>query len=86
MEHLKYVHAVLNETLRLYPSGGFVSRVTNTDVDIGPYSVPADTTVLIPLALLQTLPEHFPEPEAFRPDRFMVEVSFLLATRAEQKG
>ena len=71
MENFQYIQAAIYETLRLYPSGGFISRFTNCEVQIGPYKVPADTPVIIPLVLLQTLPEHFPEPLQFKPERFI---------------
>lgn len=74
MENMKYIHAVLYETLRLYPSGGFISRITNTEVMVGKYKVPANTPVIIPLVLLQTLPEHFPNPNEFKPERHLDEV------------
>jgi len=73
MENFKYIQAVIYETLRLYPSGGSVTRVTKEEVMIGGYKVPANTTVVVPLVLLQNLPEHFPEPEKFMPERFMTD-------------
>jgi cytochrome P450 len=35
LEQMKYLDRVIKETLRLYPSASSMSRITETDVEIG---------------------------------------------------
>ena len=47
MRELKYIEAVVLEALRLYAPAYLVGRCANRDVQIGTYSLPAGTTVLV---------------------------------------
>jgi cytochrome P450 len=48
-----------------------VARVAKRDVEIGGWSIPAGTIVVPAIALVQMRPDLFPEPRAFRPERFL---------------
>ena len=63
--------AVVRETLRITPIVPFIERVTNEAVDFGDVRVPADTTVMFSPWLVHRDPAIWPDPLAFRPDRFL---------------
>jgi cytochrome P450 family 135 len=67
-----YADAVLQEVLRLRPSAASSARCATGDTELDGFAVPAGTN----LAML-TLSRHdavnFPEPERFRPDRWLAE-------------
>ncbi|MEV0186941.1 cytochrome P450 [Kitasatospora purpeofusca] len=64
--------AVVEETLRhASPLEGTTWRRTREEVDLGSGTVvPSDSSVLVVLAAANRDPEVFPDPDAFRPDRF----------------
>lgn len=62
--------AVVREALRLYPSGWIGSRVAATDVEVGGVEVPAGRMVLYSPYLTHRDPDLWPDPDAFRPERF----------------
>ncbi|CAH2094091.1 unnamed protein product [Euphydryas editha] len=71
INELPFLHACLDETLRLYPVLGVVTREVSED-----YTLPTGlrlekgTRIHIPVYYLHHNPEYFPEPEQFRPERF----------------
>jgi len=70
-EGLRYAQAVLKEAMRLYPPGWLLTRRTiGPDVFSG-HAVPAGTDVMLSPYLIQRHPAYWPEPEAFRPERFI---------------
>ncbi len=63
---------VVKEVLRLYPPAWIIGRETLADVTLaGGYFIPAGTTVFAVPLLLHRRPEHFPNPDAFDPDRWL---------------
>ncbi|MEO8432255.1 MAG: cytochrome P450 [Acidobacteriota bacterium] len=68
---LRYLDAVLHETLRLYPSAWGFSRLATSDCEIGGYRIPAGTSVLVSPWVTQRDPRFFEDPESFRPERWM---------------
>ncbi|BAX61929.1 cytochrome P450 [Burkholderia stabilis] len=68
---LRYLTQTLDETLRLYPSAPIlVSRRASRPVALGAWQFPARTLFMLPLQLMQRDERWFPEPHAFRPERF----------------
>jgi cytochrome P450 len=73
MEALPYAPQVVKEALRLYPPGWVLSRrAIRADV-LGRCDIPAGTDVLLNLYLLHRHPRFWPDPDAFRPERFALE-------------
>jgi cytochrome P450 len=68
-----YLDAVVKETLRVRPVVIDVARVVKSDVRIGGWDIPAGNIVVPAIALVQMRPDLFPDPEAFRPERFLDE-------------
>lgn len=75
-EHLKempYFDRVLKECQRLYPSVPVIGRHATDDFTLGKYTVPKGTTVDIIIYALHRDPDVYPQPEEFRPERFLPE-------------
>jgi cytochrome P450 len=67
---LTYTRQVIEETMRLYPPGWMLGRRALVDCHVGGYDVPARTVVLFSPYVTHRLPELWPDPERFDPDRF----------------
>ena len=73
MEALPYAQQVVNEALRLYPPGWLLSRrAIGADVLAG-FEIPAGADVLLSPYLLHRHPRFWPDPDAFKPERFASE-------------
>ncbi len=66
-----YLTATIQETLRLRPVISIVIRRLTEPVEIGGYELPAGVSVTPSVYLVHRNPEIYPEPEAFRPERFL---------------
>ncbi len=67
----EYLDAVIRETLRLRPVLPVVVRDLQADVELGGYHLPAGTRVACSIHLVHTNPEVYPDPHAFKPERFL---------------
>ncbi|WP_249744897.1 cytochrome P450 [Burkholderia pyrrocinia] len=68
---LRYLAQTLDETLRLYPSAPIlISRRASRPIALGAWQFPARTLFMLPLQLMHLDERWFPEPHAFRPERF----------------
>ncbi len=67
----EYADAVVKETLRLRPVIPIVVRRTTEPVQIGGYELPAGVTVAPCIYLVQRRADVYPDPYAFRPERFL---------------
>jgi cytochrome P450 len=66
-----YLDAVVTETLRLRPPVPMVSRHVMQPFRLGPYDLEPGTIVAILIYQVHRRPELYPEPERFRPERFL---------------
>jgi cytochrome P450 len=66
-----YLDAVVKETLRVRPVVIDVARVVKRDVEIGGWPIPQGTIVVPAIALVQLRADLYPQPRAFRPERFL---------------
>nr|POE78942.1 cytochrome p450 82g1 [Quercus suber] len=72
MKNLKYLHAIVKETLRLYPPGPLTGiREAMEDCTVGGYFVPKGTRLLVNIWKLQRDPRVWSNPSEFQPERFM---------------
>lgn len=67
----EYLGAVVKETLRARPVIVDVARKLKAPATIGGYELPAGQFVLPAIAALHYREDLFPEPEQFRPERFL---------------
>jgi cytochrome P450 len=70
---LPYTEQCLSETLRIYPPAYNFSRVMLEDTTVGGYRVAKDRMVIVSPYATHRLPEVWPNPEGFDPDRFSEE-------------
>jgi cytochrome P450 len=66
-----YLDAVVKETMRLCPAAPIVVRRLLEPMELGGYKIPAGTTVAPCVHLVHRNPAVYPEPLAFRPERFL---------------
>ncbi|MBP2312832.1 cytochrome P450 [Azospirillum soli] len=68
---LPFLTQTLQETLRLYPAAPVLNtRRSTRPITLGPWRLPARTMFMLPVQVIQHDPRWFPEPLAFRPERF----------------
>uniref|UniRef100_UPI0037E8D2E6 cytochrome P450 3A40-like n=1 Tax=Semicossyphus pulcher TaxID=241346 RepID=UPI0037E8D2E6 len=70
---MEYLDMVLNESMRLYPIGNRLERVSKASVEVNGVTIPKGTTIMIPVYPLQRDPALWPEPDTFKPERFSKE-------------
>jgi cytochrome P450 len=66
----EYLGWVVKESLRSRPVVPIAIRYLTEPFPLGDYVAPADSLLAISISLLHRRPDLFPEPEAFRPERF----------------
>jgi cytochrome P450 len=67
----EYLDAVVKETLRIRPVIVDVARKLTRPTEIAGYTLPAGTLVLPAIAAVHARPDLYPEPDEFRPERFI---------------
>lgn len=70
LERLPYTDQVIKEAMRLYPPVFMVARQAREDTEIGGYPVPRGSEVVLWIYQTHHDPRWYPEPAAFRPERF----------------
>jgi len=70
LEEMPYLDMVLDEVLRLYPPAWIGPRRAVRDFEFGGYSIPKGAYVNYCSWASHRIPEVFPDPEAFIPERF----------------
>jgi cytochrome P450 len=68
---LPLLERVIKESMRLLPPLPYSSRTSNAAFELGPYQFPARTTMAFSHYITHHLPEIYPEPERFNPDRWL---------------
>jgi len=71
LERLPYLHAVVLESLRVFPPAYIMARTSVSPFSLGGYDFPAGSTVLASQWVTHRDPRHFDEPESFRPERWL---------------
>ncbi|MDX6638013.1 MAG: cytochrome family [Solirubrobacterales bacterium] len=67
----EYLDAVVEETMRLRPVVPFTGRLLKEAAELGGYELPSGRVVFASIWLAHTRAATFPEPYAFRPERFL---------------
>jgi cytochrome P450 len=68
---LPYLDAVCSEALRLNPVAPLVGRTLRRSLTLKGYDLPAGVSVGIGIVNVHRRPDLYPEPEQFRPERFL---------------
>jgi cytochrome P450 len=71
LSKLRYLEAVSNESLRLHPPLVFLSRKVARPLRVADHVVPPGIGVSLVLPLIHRDPVIYPEPQQFRPERFL---------------
>jgi cytochrome P450 len=66
-----YLDALISEVLRIRPVVSFVLRVLHEPLRLGDYELEPGMTVAPCVTLLHRRPDLYPEPDEFRPERFL---------------
>jgi cytochrome P450 len=67
----EYLDATIRETLRVRPVILDIARRLTRDVELGGYRIPAGALLLPSIAALHFREDLYPDPEEFRPERFL---------------
>ncbi|WVY91027.1 hypothetical protein V8G54_036541 [Vigna mungo] len=72
LEELKYLKAVIKETLRLHPPAPFLfPRECGETCEVKGYTIPAGTRVIVNVWAIGKDPDYWNDPDKFNPERFM---------------
>jgi cytochrome P450 len=71
IDQMEYVNAFLNEVLRLYPPVGIFVRVNSHQENLGGYTIPPRTRLIISPHLVQRHPHYWDDPDVFQPERWI---------------
>jgi cytochrome P450 len=66
-----YLEATIKETLRVRPVITDAARRLTRDIELAGYRIPAGTIVMPAIAALHFREDIYPDPEQFRPERFL---------------
>lgn len=70
LPHLVFCERIITEAIRLYPPAWGVGREAVSSCELGGYSIPAGTTLIIAPWVLHRDSRYFESPTDFRPDRW----------------
>ncbi|CAI9112647.1 OLC1v1013120C2 [Oldenlandia corymbosa var. corymbosa] len=68
--NLPYLRCIVIETLRMYPGGPLLPRISSQECVISGYRVPKGTMLLINMWAIQNDPQIWDDPRKFMPERF----------------
>ena len=67
---LEYTDRIVSETLRLYPPASSMLREPVQDVELGGYTIPEGSVVVVPQWIVQRDERWYDDPDQFRPERW----------------
>ncbi|XP_023210918.1 cytochrome P450 4C1-like [Centruroides sculpturatus] len=70
---MTYLECVIKESMRIYPIFPLIARKTPSEMKIGNYLLPANSSLIISICGIHHNPSVYKNPEVFDPDRFLPE-------------
>lgn len=70
LEHLTFTECVLKEAMRLQPPVHTLMRTNLENEELGGYHIPKGAALMLSLYGVHRSPEHWQDPNVFRPERF----------------
>ncbi|OAI52894.1 cytochrome P450 [Planctomyces sp. SCGC AG-212-M04] len=71
IDDMPVLDRVLKESMRILPASSFLHRMTAEPVELGPFQLPAGAVVIFSQLMTHHMPELFPNPEQFLPERWL---------------
>jgi cytochrome P450 len=71
LERLPYLHAVILESLRLYPPAFMLARTSLDKTNFGGYEIPAGSTLIASQWVMHRDGRFFEQPDRFMPERWL---------------
>lgn len=71
LPRLPYLDACMREALRLYPPAYAFGREVVTEFELGGYVIPVGSQIITSPYGMHRNPRHFPEPDRFKPERWL---------------
>jgi cytochrome P450 len=71
LPRLQLTSRIITETMRLWPPGWWLTRVTTTDTQLGEHLISEGTIIACSPYLIHHRPDLYPEPHRFIPDRWL---------------
>ena len=71
VQHLPALEGALKEAMRLFPAGTWTARLAMQDFELGSHSFSRGTWVMMSPYITHRIPDLFPEPYKFRPERWL---------------
>ncbi|KAI4465287.1 cytochrome p450 family 4 [Holotrichia oblita] len=73
LSKMVYLHAVIQETMRLYPPVPYLTKLLTEDVEYDDMILKKGLTIIVVNCELHRNPKYFVEPHKFMPERFLTE-------------
>ena len=73
MEKLTYLEGAIKEGMRLFPAGTWTGRLAMQEFELGGHPLPKGTWIVMSPYVIHRVPEIFPDPYQFKPERWQSE-------------
>jgi len=73
ISQMRFMRWAIEETTRLCPSADLAFRITDSDFQVGGYTIPKNWTVILGVGVLQRHPSYLSNPHTYDPLRFSSE-------------
>jgi cytochrome P450 len=71
VESMPYLEGALKEAMRLFPAGAWTARLAMQDFELDSHPLPKGTWIVMSPYITHRIPEVFPEPYTFSPERWL---------------
>jgi cytochrome P450 len=71
VEKMPYLEGAIKDAMRLFPAGAWTARVAMQDFELESHALPKGTWIVMSPYITHRIPEIFPEPYHFKPERWL---------------